>query len=311
MSTAYITKRSFKLISSTITKVIKNDKNAKLDELADDFPLDNLVDSQKLNELLNRHEIDEMFVAKKLFENFSGFIEEIQNNQSSIREMIQRQNRHLVQEVKMPAYHLDDKCGGMLSDFFNITFPDNLNAALTKKAKQWARIHPDYAAMLNHRSDPQAFQTCFARLNNAFKQAFGCRENLQIIDLANSGAALVENRRVSDLVKNPYAALEEAFLKKYTQLRFYFDGEFADKIRSLVYMPHYKVGGYLQTQKDPKAGTVIHEFHTVKQQLITVMTEAYRQKYGFDFSVEREILDALGFRPCQRCCGVSEVTLAA
>jgi hypothetical protein len=311
MSTAYITKRSFKLISSKISKVITTDKDAMLDELAGDFPLDDLIDSRKLNELLNRHEINEMFIAKKLFENFSGFIEEIRNNQSSIRETIQRQNRHMAQEVKMPAYHLDDRCGGMLSGFFNIAFPDSLNATLTTEAKQWTRMHPDYVAMLNHRSDPQAFQTCFARLSGAFKNAFGCREDLRIIDLANSGAASVDNRRVAELVKNPYAALEEAFLEKYTQLRFYFDGEFADKIRHLVYMPHYKVDGYLQTQKDPKAGTVIHEFHTVKQQLITVMTEVYRQKYGFDFSVESEILDALGFRPCRRCCGVADMGVAA
>jgi hypothetical protein len=310
MPTAYITKRSFKLISSKLIDVIKADKNAMLDELATDFPICDLVDSQKLNEMLNYHEIGEMFVAKKLFENFSGVIAEIQNNQRSIKETIQRQNRHFVQEVKMPAYHSDDKCEGMQSGFFNITFPYKLSSTFAEQAKDWTRMHYEYSEMIKYRNDSESFQSSFVRLNQAFKQTFGCKQDLKIINLANSGTTSIDNRLVEDLVKNPYAALEETYLEKYTQLRFYFDGEFADKIRKLVYMPHYKVDGYLQAQNDPKVGTVVHEFHTVKQQLITVMTEAYQQKYGFDFSVDSEILDALGFRPCQCCYSVININIA-
>jgi hypothetical protein len=282
-----------------------------LDELSRDFPIDDLIDIQKLNELLNHYEIGQMFAAKKLFENFAGVFTEIQENQRSIKEIIQTQNRFYMNDVKMPAYHIDDNCEGMHSSFFNISFPDILSDVEAKRAKVWAKEQPEYTKMHNHKVDPEAFQSSFKQLNLRFKETFNCKEDLKVIDLANSGTTSIDNSPIEDLVENPFTTLKEEYLKKYTQLRFYFDGEFADKIRKIVYMPHYKMEGYLRTKGDPKEKEVIHEFHEVKRQLISVMTEAFQQKYKFDFSVDSEILDALGFRACKRCKRTPSITIAA
>ncbi len=311
MPTAYITKSNFNKISKRLVNVIKEDRAAMLDKLVRDFPIDGLIDSPKLNELLNNDEIAQMYAAKKLFEDFSGVITEIQNNQRSIKDIIQRQNRHFMQDVRMPAYHIDENCEAMHSGFFNITFPDTLSDAQSKQAKEWAKSQFDYLEITMHKNNPEILKSSFTRLNQNFKHTFGCQEDLKIIDLANSGSISFENSKVEDIVTNPYEALKEMYEKKYTQLRFYFDGEFAKKLKELTYMPHYKLEGHLKTVRDPKESNVIHEFHEVKQQLISVMTEAYQQKYSFDFSVESEILESLGFRQCQCCSDIRDSFAAA
>jgi len=311
MSTAYITKRSFNLISSRLIQVIATKKNTMLDELVLDFPINNLVDSQKLSELLNNEEIGQMFTAKKLFENFAGIIAEIQQNQNSIKEIIHNQNRFYMNDVKMPAYHTDDTCEAIHSGFFNIAFPLSLSGTQVNEAKAWAKKQPEYDMVLHPKTDPETFQSSYYQLNSQFKQTFCCKADLKIIEFYNSGTTSIDNKPVEDLVEDPFSVLKEEYLKKYTQLRFYFDGEFADKLRKLVYMPHYKMENYLKTENNPEEKKVIHEFHEVKRQLIHIMTEAFQKKYNFNFSIESEILEALGFRACKRCNGIHDITFVA
>lgn len=231
MSMAYITKRSFNLISSRLTQVIKTNKNTMLDELTMDFPINDLVDNQKLSELLNNDEIGQMFTAKKLFENFAGIIVEIQHNQKSIKEIIRNQNRFYMNDVKMPAYHTDDNCEAIHSSFFNIAFPLALCGAQVNEAKAWAKEQPEYDMVIHPKSNPETFQSSYHQLNSRFKQTFGCKEDLKVLEFANSGTTSIDNKPVEDLIEDPFSVLKEEYLKKYTQLRFYFDGEFADKLR--------------------------------------------------------------------------------
>ncbi|CAA6804478.1 MAG: Unknown protein [uncultured Sulfurovum sp.] len=65
------------------------------------------------------------------------------------------------------------------------------------------------------------------------------------IHRVNSGHKNFENKKVE-------LDLEEKIKNKYTQLRFYFDFEFADKLQKYRYAPEYKVENIISTEKDTR-----------------------------------------------------------
>lgn len=273
-----------------------------LEEIVKNFPMQNLIDTDKLNELFNKDNILSMFVNIKMYENISKFLEEIQVNKMSLLEMIKHHNVRLVEETSMPAYHIDPSCERMKSNFFNISLPVSfIKSDKNELAREWIKNHKLYSKFRTSEVD-------FMQLNKEFKSTFECSEDLQIIQKDNSGTSMIDNRRVDEFLENPYVDIERDFLKQYTQLRFFLDGEFADKIKKLAYMPDYKLEDTLQTIQNPEEKYAIHEFHTVKHQLQQVIMNAYRVKYGFDYSVDQKILNSLGFKKCS--CTLAELNAA-
>ncbi len=91
--------------------------------------------------------------------------------------------------------------------------------------------------------------------------------------------------------------IKEEIIKKYTQLRFYFDSEFANIIKKFRYMDSYKIDKMIHSHV-VEENEVIHEFHQVKYDLRQLINKSFQDLYGFDFTVSKSILDSLGFRPC-------------
>jgi len=121
------------------------------------------------------------------------------------------------------------------------------------------------------------------------------------IHRVNSGHKNFENRKVE-------LDLEEKIKNKYTQLRFYFDFEFADKLQKYRYAPEYKVENIISTEKDTRLHEPIREFHQAKKILKDMLMTFYQKKYNRALTFNNKILDSLGFRECSVCNVTPNIT---
>lgn len=273
----YITKASLKLISKKIIKKIQSPSRYEIiKDLSDDF--EGVVASEDLNDIFNNQEIEELYTLKMILKDFELLLKEVDQNKQAIYENIRSNNTHYLFNVKAPAYHTQASCEWMFQSFQNIKLPSAFQAAEKKvMVEQWITQHKALA---------------FDALNQKFQTEFHTTSNLEQVEYANSGAINLENIQIKQHLK--------LRLKKgFTQLRFFFDQEFAHKIINYKYAPKYKI--HSTSFNDQKEYQAVIDFHTIKGEVYDLILEHFQAQYNQKLAFQSFFLDALGFRKCKIC----------
>jgi len=279
MTTVYITNASLKKIAKSLKNKIKNESLVDMsNELIDYDELAGVVGCEDIREVFNNQEIKELFTMLRVTRELPKIVKEVKGNKDFITQYINQQNRRFLTPVQAPAYHHEKQCKALLSNFYNIQIPEE---CLEKKEEiqAWVNKHKNLS---------------FEELNKKFKMEFNCQNSLEQIERKNSGVTDFQNMTLDELVT-------QGIVKKYTQLRFFFNHEFADAIRKFRYMPHYRLDEFLKTDKNKHIHSEIYEFHQVKKELKNMLINFYITKENPDISFDQDLLDLIGFRTCIRC----------
>lgn len=283
----YITNASLNMIFKSLrNKKVSLNREELLSHISLDFEdeFEGTSFRDNIHLTFNTYELKEIYFEGMVLKNISKVIDEIQGNKNIIEEYVLNSNKLYAYQTKAPAFHSKNDCNLLHSNFENIVIPQDCNIDETKRAliKEWIDT--------NKHKYP-----IFSDLNAKFKIEFQCDCNLEEVNKLNSGSIDFENYdiKVSNIVTN--------IKNKFTQLRFFFDGEFAKKIENFKYATSYKLRNQLSTDKDSESHKSIIDFHTVKDSLRQMISEHYRYKYNQTLSFDQKILIAIGFRPCNGC----------
>lgn len=120
------------------------------------------------------------------------------------------------------------------------------------------------------------------------------KDTHEIIYKKNSGNKIFDNKKIE-------LDIDEKIKNKYTQLRFYFNFELADKLTKYRYAPEYKVEKIVSMEKNKELHQPIREFHEAKKVLKEMLMVSYQKKYNKDLTFNSQLLESLGFRGCSVC----------
>jgi len=275
MTIIYITNASLNMIAKSLKgKIAMGNIDDTVQQLINHQELSDFTNVTNIREIFNINEIQELYRIMLVVKDLKKIIMDIKGNKEIITQYINMQNRRYAFEVKAPAYHKERECKWLLSPFENVEIPERcVDEEGAKKAKAWVRKHKSLL---------------FEELNEKFKKHFNCEEGLILVERKNSGQTDFEDKNLVEIVS-------EGIVKKYRQLRFFFDHEFADKVRNLRYMPFYKVDTILQNDKDTQTHQTVYEFHQVKSDLKHMLINFYIAKENPDISFDEKLLDSIGF----------------
>lgn len=282
MSTVYITNASLKQISKSLRLKGATISREKMTEsISSDFGVDDVVTADILNDIFNNFDLKDMYFMKMVLKDFAMLLDEIQGNKQVIKEYIDNSNRKYVTKVKAPSYHKDNTCQWMSKSFFNIEIPLECldNKEIEQKVKVWLEKNKHLE---------------FCKLNEEFKIQFNCPKGLSKVARENSGSAFFNNQNIE-------IEFNSKVKSKYRQLRFFLNGEFAEKVANTKYAPNFKIISYLEKDSDTKSHKTILDFHSVKETLKNIIFDFYKVKYNNELKFEATILDQIGFNTCKGC----------
>lgn len=279
MAMVYITNASMNLISKSLrTKNTSTNRDDMLETIIEDTELSTLISKEQFNELFNNIDLKDFYFLKMMLKDFGQLITTIQGNKTIVTEYINTQNKRYAYQVTAPAYHTNSSCEWMHKNFNNIQIPQNClsDAQTEQNAKEWININKNLP---------------FEELNAKFKIEFNCEEGLEEISRENSSSTDFENIKLE-------VTFQKEMKAKYTQLRFFLDGDFAKKVANFKYAPSFKIKDVLKNDKDEEAHQTILDFHTVKDMVKKIIFDFYKSKYNAKLSFEDTILDSIGFKKC-------------
>ena len=282
MSKVYITNASMKQISKSLrTKKTFITRDEMLENIVEDSELSSLVSKEQFNEIFNNNDLKDFYFMKMMLKDFGTLITTIQGNKNIITDYINNQNKIYAYQVKAPAYHSNTSCQWMNKSFNNIHIPQNClsDEKTEQKVKEWIYTHKNLS---------------FEEINEKFKIEFNCKEGLEEVSRDNSGLTDFENNEIG-------AIFQTEIKNKYKQLKFFLDGDFANKVANFRYASSFKINDILKNDNDKKSHQAILDFHTVKNMLQTIIFDFYKSKYNAELSFEDTILESIGFNQCKGC----------
>lgn len=283
----YITNASLNMIFKSLrNKKVALNREQLLSHISSDFEneFEGTSFYDNMHFIFNTYELKEIYFEGMVLKNISKVIDEIKGNKNIIEEYILNSNKSYAYQIKAPAFHITNHCNLLQSNFENIVIPEDYEINETKRAliKEWLNT--------NKHTYPK-----FSDLNARFKIEFQCDCNLEEVSRLNSGSIDFENYniKVTNITSN--------IKSKFTQLKFFFNSEFAKKIENYKYATSYKLKNQLSMDKDNESHKSIIDYHTVKDSLRQIISEHYRFKYNKTLSFEEKILKSIGFRTCNGC----------
>lgn len=282
MSKVYITNASMKQISKSLrTKKTFITRDQMLENIVEDSELSSLVSKEQFNEIFNNNDLKDFYFMKMMLKDFGTLITTIQGNKNIITDYINNQNKIYAYQVKAPAYHSNTSCQWMNKSFNNIHIPQNClsDEKTEQKVKEWIYTHKNLS---------------FEEINEKFKIEFNCKEGLEKVSRDNSGLTDFENNEIG-------AIFQTEIKNKYKQLKFFLDGDFANKVANFRYASSFKIKDILKNDNDKESHQAILDFHTVKNMLQTIIFDFYKSKYNAELSFEDTILESIGFNQCKGC----------
>ena len=282
MSKVYITNASMKQISKSLrTKKTFITRDEMLENIIEDSELSSLVSKEQFNEIFNNNDLKDFYFMKMMLKDFGTLITTIQGNKNIITDYINNQNKIYAYQVKAPAYHSNTSCQWMNKSFNNIHIPQNClsDEKTEQKVKEWIYTHKNLS---------------FEEINEKFKIEFNCKEGLEKVSRDNSGLTDFENNEIG-------AIFQTEIKNKYKQLKFFLDGDFANKVANFRYASSFKIKDILKNDNDKESHQAILDFHTVKNMLQTIIFDFYKSKYNAELSFEDTILESIGFNQCKGC----------
>jgi hypothetical protein len=282
MLKVYITNASMKQISKSLrTKKTFITRDEMLENIIEDSELSSLISKEQFNEIFNNNDLKDFYFMKMMLKDFGTLITTIQGNKNIITDYINNQNKIYAYQVKAPAYHSNTSCQWMNKSFNNIHIPQNClsDEKTEQKVKEWIYTHKNLS---------------FEEINEKFKIEFNCKEGLEKVSRDNSGLTDFENNEIG-------AIFQTEIKNKYKQLKFFLDGDFANKVANFRYASSFKIKDILKNDNDKESHQAILDFHTVKNMLQTIIFDFYKSKYNAELSFEDTILDSIGFNQCKGC----------
>jgi hypothetical protein len=282
MLKVYITNASMKQISKSLrTKKTFITRDEMLENIIEDSELSSLISKEQFNEIFNNNDLKDFYFMKMMLKDFGTLITTIQGNKNIITDYINNQNKIYAYQVKAPAYHSNTSCQWMNKSFNNIHIPQNClsDEKTEQKVKEWIYTHKNLS---------------FEEINEKFKIEFNCKEGLEKVSRDNSGLTDFENNEIGVI-------FQTEIKNKYKQLKFFLDGDFANKVANFRYASSFKIKDILKNDNDKESHQAILDFHTVKNMLQTIIFDFYKSKYNAELSFEDTILDSIGFNQCKGC----------
>jgi len=282
MSIVYITNASLNLISKSLRiKKTKISREGMLENLSSDFGIEHIITANILDDIFNSNELKDMYFRKMVLKDFHILMNEIEGNKQIIKNYVDESNKKYAIKVKEPAYHIYEDCAWMRKSFKNIQIPTQFlkNSELTIKVENWISENKNMR---------------FLELNEKFKTLFNSKEDLIEIDRKNSGSTSFDNKKIN-------INFNTEVKTKYKQLRFFLDGDFADKLKNYKYARKYEIKNFLKNNRDINSHKTILDFHDVKEELEDIIYNCLRETYNKELKFERTLLDEIGFNICKSC----------
>lgn len=205
--------------------------------------------------------------------------------------IVTRDTNTLVYEGKPPAYHKTINCPRIGSDYKNFKIPESVKEKGDGEVKKFRKWFKENEHLLD---TPDIF---VMRL----QLAWDIVTNPTAINRDNSGWTEIENYNLEELETKIDELIREAgrlynesernriILRKFNKYTF-----LANKTESI----ENNNTGY----SDDIVKAILRDYNEkIKKPLKILLTEYYRLKLNPELKLEGNLLDQLGFRPCQQC----------
>lgn len=198
----------------------------------------------------------------------------------------------MVYEGKRPAYHEDIDCENLNSDYENFKIPKDIiekGEGEVIAFRKWFKANEN-----DFHNRPDIF---VVNLN----MRWGIQTNVKAINLDNSGALKMENRKIEDLKK----AIDERIKGAG---RFYYksnkETEILKEYSKLTYQAYddeveFETENYKDSEEIRKLLKYYDE--TFKKPLSEDLTHYYRYTLNPKLKLDGKLLDNLGFKACTNC----------
>lgn len=189
---------------------------------------------------------------------------------------------------KTPAYHLDQNCGRLHSDFRGIKIPQELiNTGRTAEVREWFK---ENAYLLKSEK--------LDVLEMRFRNRFQC--SLDVKNLENSGSIVFYNDSIEELEQLIKDTLDRAnnFGESASEQRIV---NAFGKIHYITKREDFRSKHYDTNQVKE---VVVRFNKEIRYPLIELLRKYFIAKYNSRLEFSQGVLDQLGFVPC-RCCRVN------
>lgn len=200
--------------------------------------------------------------------------------------------KKFVFEGQSPAFHTNENCDKILSNFYNIKLPERIKAEGHEKIEEFRLwFKENYDLFIDK---PDIF---VERMRLRFK----LEEKIEAVDYKNSGVDMIENlnlleldKKIENLIEKSYDYINSSqkikvILENFAQISF---------IHKEKKSPYNNPTRY----SNEEIWAVLKEFdERFKTPIIFLLREYYKVKYNPNLAFEGKLLQQLGFNHCTSC----------
>ena len=227
----------------------------------------------------NQYEVKELLAFKKMYQNPEDFFEKY-------KQIELQDTRRYVWEGNSPAFHDNEDCDKLKSDYLNYTLPQKIQNGDDATLKQYREWFTRYKNILFQNEDK------FIELQN---EKFGTLELPNRKHHNNAGKAEIKNWLYEDLQSELDSLIFRAEIFYQNKMI---------NVEELRYS--YNWNHILDEQKKVIFRTFEEEF---KQPIKELLKEFYRITYNPNLSFDPTFLEGIGFSFCKYCSGEIKVEL--
>jgi len=299
-------KQIFNKVYITIANSIRILKKINLDEIED---IDDEIYFRPIY-FFSKKEAKRLLLIKSFYkepEKFAFHIYKPIANEDTLK--------YVYESEQPPAYHIDNKCERLLSDFKNFQIPFEIKHRAQEKAIELGMSDEDSSEFIYEQV--RKFRDWFKIYENLFKEDlseflkkldinWNIQRNIEEIELKNSGVLEYQDYDLKKLENEINGIIDEAnnyfsnnknkqqIIKKFQKLTFlaYISGEIYNNDSGL-------------SDNDLKEFLKYYD-ETYKKRTVSLLIEYYRVKYNPELSFEGYLLERLNFKPCGTCNRKSE-----
>lgn len=184
-----------------------------------------------------------------------------------------------VWEGGKPAFHCNESCERLHSEFFNLEIPPEIQIQGENQIEKFRKFV---------KANQELLKRDESRFLNRLEAQFFLKNPPKEVSKSNSGVTCIENFDLESLTSSINKVLIES---KNFQNR---DAETNQIIKSKGY-------GTNRVQEAKFEGHPLFVWHQYKLELKRLLKSYYRAKYNKNFKFEASLLEQLGFKPCS-CC---------
>lgn len=225
---------------------------------------------------------------------YKGFMQSPSNIIACVYKKIELEDSfRFVYEGNVPAYHESLDCERLTSDMQNFQIPDEIMDKGKDEVVKFRRWFTENFGLF--RNNPEAFEM-------RMFTAFGIKVSLSALSHKNTGIIKKENLSLVEVKEKLDNLIKDCGRYYYANSQ---NTSILKKYGKRTFLAHWNVPlqdndtGF--SDKEVKDFLIDYE-RKYKFQIIRYLKEYYRISYNPDLSIDRKILDELGFRPCKACC---------